>query len=394
MSDPIRFGIIGYGLAAGAVVGPLTKDGSFKVVACADTDPISRGRFTERFGGPAFESAAELFDRVRLDAVYIATPTKLHEEHVHLAFDHGTHVLVEKPIATTLEAAERMIEDARRAGRVLMVDHKRSADRDVLGMWQLTKDGNLGRVRAVHCWRYTDWFYKARGADERDPRVAGVVLRQGAHEFDILRMLCPTSPIQMRGWTGDFDPERPGEGAYHAWLECADGTIVSSIHSGYDHFRSDEFTGGLLPPEVIGSSRRNLEGTSAEEEHLLKRTVGHPRAEGGSGVFSFTLMSCDGGDLRPAPGGGVLIYDETGRHEVRAKGPTGTDVTIGELRDAIVDGAAPLHDGSWGLACLELCLGVRESAVTGAEVKLLRQGTVSREVAERVIGDRELEAIG
>ncbi|MGH9028930.1 MAG: Gfo/Idh/MocA family protein, partial [Acidimicrobiales bacterium] len=179
---PVRLGIIGFGLATGQVVGPLTTGDRFEVVACGDPDPLSRSRFTERFGAPAFESAEQLFDGAELDAVYIATPTKLHEQLTEMAFSRGIHVLVEKPVATTMDAAERMIAAAQSAGRVFMVNHKHSADRDVLGMWQLTKDGGLGRVRAVHRWHYSDWFYRARGEDERDPEVGGVVLRQGAHE--------------------------------------------------------------------------------------------------------------------------------------------------------------------------------------------------------------------
>jgi phthalate 4,5-cis-dihydrodiol dehydrogenase len=246
-------------------------------------------------------------------------------------------------------------------------------------------------VRAVNRWQYSAWFYRTRAEDEREPSVGGIVLRQGAHEFDCLRMLLPSPPVRIHGWTGDYDANRPGEGAYYAWLECADGTIASSIHNGYDHFLSDEFTVGLLPSEVIGSNHRGLTGLSAEEEHLLKRTVGHARPEAlQSRVFGFTLMSCEGADLRPSMGGGVYVYDERGRREFRASGQTGTSVIIQELYDAVTTGATALHDGSWGLAVLECCLGIRESAATHGDVELTRQGSVPRAVAQGILGDREM----
>jgi len=393
MTEKVRLGIIGFGLATGPVVGPVEK-GGFEVVGCADPDPITRGRFVERFSAPTYESAEELFASVQMDAVYIATPTRLHESLTLMAFEHGANVLVEKPITTSLDAAERMINAAQQAGRVLMVNHKRSADRDVIGMWELTKNGNLGKVRSVERWHFSDWFYRARAEDERDPEGGGVVLRQGAHEFDILRLLVPVAPVQMHAWIGnDFDPNRPGEGAYQAWLECGDGALVTSIYNGYDRFQSEEFTTGLLDANDIGVSRRRLanEASTPEAEHLFKREVGHPRAASfTSGVYGFTLMNCDGGDLRPSPGGGVYVYDETGRHEVFAQGPTGTEVIIDELYRAVALGEAPLHDGMWGLACLELCLGVRESAASGGFVKLTRQGAVDPAAAQRVFGDREL----
>ena len=393
MGSKVKLGIIGFGLATSAVVGPLTEGERYEVVACADPDPLSRERFVARYGSVAYESAEELFDKAALDAVYIATPTRLHEALTQMAFDHGVHVLVEKPISTSLDAAERMVAAAEAAGLVLMVNHKHSADRDVLGMWQLTRSGQLGRVRAVHRWHYTDWFYRSRADDERDPSVGGVVLRQGAHEFDMLRMLVPSVATSLRGWTGDWDASRPGEGAFHAFVECEDGTVISTIHSGYDRFRTEEFLLGPIDPEITGSSRRNLAGTSAEEEHLLKRTVGHPKPEGAeTGVYGMTLMSCDGGDLRTSPGGGVWLYDDSGRHELKASGPSGTEVIVGELYDAITSGVAPLHDGSWGLAVLELCLAIRESQSVGGEVKLHRQRAVDWSSADRVIGERVMSA--
>ncbi|MBO0691833.1 MAG: Gfo/Idh/MocA family oxidoreductase [Acidimicrobiaceae bacterium] len=394
MSPPVRLGIIGFGLATGPVVGPLTTGGRFDIVGCADPDPLSRDRFTGRFSKPAFEAAPDLLENVQLDAVYIATPTRLHEELACLSFDHGIHVLVEKPIAPSLAAAEGMIAAASRAGLTLMVNHKRSADRDILGMWQLSKNDTLGKVRAVHRWQFSDWFYRARAEDERDPEAGGVVLRQGAHEFDVLRLLLPSTPVRLRGITGDYDGARPGEGAYYAWIECQDGTLATSIHNGYDHFRSDEFTTGLVDPAVFGASRRLLaaEAPDAEAEHNLKREVGHPRPPAlNSGIFGFTLMNCDSGDLRPAPGGGVWVYDETGRHGLIADGPTGTEVLVDELYRAVVDGQSPLHDGSWGLACLELCLAIRESQQTGAAVELTHQGKLDPQTVQETFGERRME---
>ncbi len=396
MPAPVRLGIIGYGLATGPVVGPLEAGGRYEVVACADPDPLSRERFIERFGVSACLSAEELFDKAALDAVYIATPTRLHEPLTQLAFGNGIHVLVEKPIATSLDAAERMIAAAADAGLVLMVNHKHSADRDVLGMWQLTKAGGLGRVRAVHRWHFSDWFYRARAEDERDPAGGGVVLRQGAHEFDMLRLLLPSSPVRLTGSTGDYDPDRPGEGAYHAFIECEDGTVVTSIYNGYDHFQSEEFTSGLLDPMDLGVARRRLAGEApdARAEHDLKRNFGHPRPAGfTSGVYGFTLMNCDGGDLRPAPGGGVLLYDERGRRGLLAEGPTGTEVIVDELYHAITDKSPALHDGSWGIACLELCLAVRASAEGGGAVPLRHQGNVDPVLASRVLGERTMSEL-
>jgi phthalate 4,5-cis-dihydrodiol dehydrogenase len=396
VTAPVRLAIVGFGLATNQVVAPLAAGGRFEVVGCGDPDPLSRERFEAQFGAPSFETMERLLGTTRPAAVYIATPTRLHEEMVLTAIEHGCHVLVEKPIALSLDAAERMVEAARRAGVVLMVNHKRSVDRNVIGMRQLIDDGRLGRVRAVHRWHFSDWFYRARAGEERDPAVGGAVLRQGAHEFDIMRLLLPSPPVRLRGTTGDHDSGRPGEGAFHAWVECADGTVATAIHNGYDHFQSEELTSGLLPADELGVSRRKLSARAPTDaaEHLLKREDGHPRTAGyTSKVFGFTLVNGDEGDVRPAAGGGVWLYDEQGRHGLLADGPAGTEVLVSELHRAITAGAPPLHDGAWGLAVLELCLAVRASAASGESVELRHQTGPDPDAVQLTLGERALTAL-
>lgn len=61
---------------------------------------------------------------------------------------------------------------------------------------------------------------------------------------------------------------------------------------------------------------------------------------------------------------------------------------VDEFHKAVVEGQRPIHDGAWGLACLELCLAVRASAASGDAVELTRQGYVDPSAVERVIGRR------
>lgn len=377
MTTEIRIGIIGFGLAVAPVVKSLLAHGSFRVVACVDPDPLARSRFVERVGGTAYESAPGMLEAARPDVVYIATPTRTHEELTLLAFASGAHVLVEKPIATDMVAACRMIAAAEAAGRTLMVNHKRSADREVLAMRAAIRSGTIGSPRLTNRWYGTNWMFRPRAEEERDPEFGGVVLRQGAHEFDILRALLVSPPTRVRGWVGDLMPERPGEGAYYAWIECADGTAATSVYNGYDRFLTDELTTGLLPPMTIGASQRELAQNTAAglDEYELKRTVGHPRdSKLIQDMYGFSFAMCEKGDVRTAPGGSAWLYGRDGRRDVTVDGPAGTDFIIDELYRAVVKDEQPAHDGSWGLACLELCTAVRDAASTGDFVPLQHQG--------------------
>jgi phthalate 4,5-cis-dihydrodiol dehydrogenase len=372
----VRIAVVGYGLAVEPVVKSLLAHDGFEIVACVDPDPLARQKFSATVGGESFETMTAMLDRSRPDVVYIATPTRTHEELTLLALARGAHVLVEKPIALDLGEAERMIAAARDHGRVLMVNHKRSADREILAMRAAIRSGMVGTPRLVNRWYATNWMFRPRADEERDPDFGGVVLRQGAHEFDILRGLLPSPPRRLRAWVGDLMPDRPGEGAYYAWIECEDGSTASSVYNGYDRFLTDELTTGPLPADTIGASARQLADSAAAglDEYELKRTVGHPRAgELIQDMYGFTFAMCDSGDVRTTTGRSAWVYGADGRTRVTVDGPAGTDFVIDELHRALTTGAAPAHDGMWGLACLELCAAVREASRSGEFVTLAHQ---------------------
>jgi phthalate 4,5-cis-dihydrodiol dehydrogenase len=295
-------------------------------------------------------------------------------------------VLVEKPIAPSLEAGRRMVNEAERRGGLLMVCHKRSVDRPILAMWRMINSGELGRVCFVHRWHFSDWHYRPRLAGELSPPAGGAVLRQGSHEFDIIRLLAGGSARELLGFTGDRDPGRPGEGSYLATVAFDRGVVATSIYSGYDFFRSDELTFGLLDASAVGAARRNLDVASdrgsTEAEQKRERSAGAR----GEGVYGFTLVGCEGGDLRAAPGGGIFVYESAGRRRMEVAGPAGGRFIAEELRQAVTEGHRPLHDGWWGLANLELCLAVRESARQGGPVALTEQRALSAEPLERITG--------
>lgn len=393
-NPPLRLGLIGFGDASRIVLESLKRSERFTLVGAADTDPVVRDRFVERYQLPTYASIDELFDRHDLDAAYVATPTRYHEPMAIQALERGIHVLCEKPMATTLESAQRMLAAAERSSCVLLEDHKRSVDRQVVTMWQLIQDGEIGELRSLTRWHANDWFYRPRAEDERDPSQGGVVLRQGAHEFDIIRLLAGSRPVSVRGWTGDFDDSRPGEGAYHAWVDFEDGKLAMSTFNGYDHFSSDELTYGLGKTDEVGARmRRSRALASGTDEGELKRRV--PTFAGGQRqgerAFGFTVASGTDGDLRYAGDGDVWSYSEAGRRRYRIDGPAYTDFIVDEFARAISDGQTPIHDGRWGLSVLEMCLAVRVSAESGQPVALSHQHHVAPDTVRALIGQRQLE---
>lgn len=97
------------------------------------------------YGVPAFAGADALLDAVRCDAVAVATPDHLHAAPVLSALRAGAHVLVEKPLATTLDDAHAMIAEASSRGLVLQVNYSQRGVAEYVWMKEQVEAGVIGR---------------------------------------------------------------------------------------------------------------------------------------------------------------------------------------------------------------------------------------------------------
>jgi phthalate 4,5-cis-dihydrodiol dehydrogenase len=239
----------------------------------------------------------------------------------------------------------------------------------------------------INALNFTDFLYRPRRPEELDTvRGGGVVFSQAAHQVDIVRLLAGARATSVRAFTGNWDAARNTEGAYAAQIRFEDGCFASLTYSGYAHFDTDEFMGwwGELGQgrnaSAYGRARLNLRGaTSAADEIAMKnaraygpsgRDAFHVAGEPAHNHFGFVVVSCERADLRPLPRE-VLIYGDDVRHRDELPPPAIPRAeVVDELYAAVMSGTEPLHSGEWGLATLEICLAILESARNGSEVKL------------------------
>ena len=121
MSDVMRFGLIGAGAIGKIRADAIAKSPVCELVAVADLD---EGRARAAAPGARYYSDAnDLIAANDVDAIIISTPPPLHEPLAVAAAKAGKHVLVEKPMAATPDACERMIAAARQAGTLLTVGY-------------------------------------------------------------------------------------------------------------------------------------------------------------------------------------------------------------------------------------------------------------------------------
>jgi phthalate 4,5-cis-dihydrodiol dehydrogenase len=378
---PLRLGVAGLGRAFSVMLPTFTRHPAVRLVAAADTRAEARKRFADEFSAKAYDTVAALCADPAVDAVYVATPHQFHREHATQAARAGKHLLIEKPMALTIEDCTAITEAARRAGVHVVVGHSHSFDAPVRHLRKLVESGAFGQVRMISALNYTDYLYRPRRPEELDTsKGGGAVFNQAAHQVDVVRLIAGAPVRSVRALTGSWDAKRPTEGAYATLLTFANGAFASLAYSGYGHFDSDEFEGwigemGQTKTPYPGRAGPRFKTLDDETAYKNSRNYGGAdfRPTGDAAAhqhFGTLLVSCDRADLRPVPNG-VMIY-EGGSARLDAIPSPGVPraEVIDELYDAVVHGKAPLHDSAWGMATVEVLLAMLQSARDGRDVGL------------------------
>ena len=168
----LRIGVIGVGVGATEILPAMDSMPEIELAACADINAEVRARFAARYtSAKTYATAEELCNDPTIEAVWVSSPNRFHAEHSVLALNHGKHVVVEKPMALTLEQAEAMCEAADRNGVHLLAGHTRAFTLPIRAMRRIIQSGKLGAVQAIHVLAYSDWMLRPRTADELDVKI-------------------------------------------------------------------------------------------------------------------------------------------------------------------------------------------------------------------------------
>ena len=382
----LRIGAAGLGRAFSIMI-PTFRDPRVMLVAAADPRAEARRRFAKDFGGKAYDTVEELCADPGVEVVYVATPHQLHARHAILAARNGKHVLVEKPMALTLDDCTAMVAAARSAGVFLIVGHSHSFDAPILRTRALIASDEYGAVRMIHALNYTDFLCRPRRPEELDTaQGGGAVFNQAAHQVDIVRFIGGGRVKSVRAATGAWDATRPTEGSYSALLTFEDGAFASLTYGGYGHFDSDEFSGwiGEMGQQKQPYVRKPQNFANAAAEAALKNARNYGAANWRESTeqltthqhFGTVIVSCERADLRPMPNG-VMIYQNGAAQLDPLPPPTIPRVeVIDELYAAVAEGRPPLRDGAWAMATLEVCLAMLQSARAGQDVAMRHQVAV------------------
>ncbi|MEE9147754.1 MAG: Gfo/Idh/MocA family oxidoreductase [Candidatus Tectomicrobia bacterium] len=393
-SPTLNFGIVGLGGGASDMIPAFVQHPHINITAAADVDAGQLEKFRREFHGETYRSAEALCTSQNVDVVYIATPNQFHTAHALSALERHKHVLVEKPMCLRLEDADTMIQAAERNGVQLAVNVKHSFEPRIQKVRDLVRSGELGKLRMINYWYYSDWLYRPRTTEELNPALGGgVTWRQGPHQFDILRTIGGGLVRSVRAMTGLWDETRPVVGCHAAYLEFEDGVAATAVYTGYDHFHSRELTFGAAEGVTTenaskhAQARRRLRqvGTKDAEVALkqAQRYGGSSRlaqaAGGTTGRSSLwvlggpLIISFQHGDVRLTPNG-LMVYGDEEQWEIPVRtDEDGRHGIVRQVYDALVNDRPPLADGHWGKATLEVLLAVLASGQERKEVFLSHQ---------------------
>lgn len=389
LKRPVRIGVVGLGRAFTLMLPTFVRHPAIKLVACVDPRTEARECFVRDFGGRAYESMEHIAADPEIEALYLASPHQFHVEQVQIAARSRKHVLVEKPMALRLEDCRSMIAAADAAGIYLIVGHSHSFDQPYLATRALIDSGEFGEVKMVQAINYTDYLYRPRRPEELvTAQGGGAVFSQAPHQVEIVRLLAGGEVSTVRAVTGIWDPHRPTEGAYTAFLTFANGVAACLTYNGYGHFDSDELNGWIgemgqtRDPRSYGSARKLLRTIrTVADEIALKEARAYGNTVTASSAreatlpvgynhFGMVLVSCEHGTLRPTPTG-IDIYGDEAKCVMDLPSPAvPRHEVIDELVAAVLEGKPPLHSGRWGMATLEVCLAMLRSSTENREVRI------------------------
>ena len=389
VDSPLRLGVAGLGRAFLLMAPGLVQNPKIRLLAAADLRAEARARFAEDFSARAYGSIEELCADDNIEAIYIATPHQFHAEHVKIAARRGKHVLVEKPMAHSLDECRAMIGETGRAGVQMVIGHSHSFDLPIQRTRELISSGDFGDLRMITAVNFTDFLYRPRRPEElQTAGGGGVIFNQAPHHVDVVRLLASSRVISVRAITGAWDHKRPTEGAYTCLLGFESGAFASLTYNGYAHFDTDEFMGWVaesgLPKDsnAYGAARALLKEVDSPGQELALKQARNYGAQGEflsqaaynrlHQHFGFLLVSCARADLRPMPGGIAIYGDEARRFDPLPPPATPRAEVLDEFHAAVVKGAPALHDGAWGLATMETCLAILQSAREQRDVRLNR----------------------
>ncbi|QDT17160.1 Gfo/Idh/MocA family protein [Alienimonas californiensis] len=363
MSAPLRTALVGCGKIGRTHALALTRLPESQFVGCCDADAARSAAFAAEFGGTAHASVDDLLRSARPEALLIATPHPLHAAPAVAALEAGVHVLVEKPLAATVEDCDAMLDAADRGGATLGVVSQRRYYEPVVRMRRAIDAGKIGRpvlgLFLMYSWRDPAYYrsdpWRGRWATKDGAgEGGGVLVNQSPHQLDLLQWFLG-EPEEVTGYWANLN---------HPTVEVEDSAVAAL-----------RFRGGGLGSILTSLSQDpgiytkvHVHGSNGASVGVQTDT-GASFVAGVSGIADPPLndvwtIAGEQGELeafRRQDAAAFAAVDGTTHYH---------ELNIADFLRAVRDGAQPPVTGAEGRTVVAMFQAIYESNRTGRSVRL------------------------
>lgn len=340
MTTEIGFGVVGCGLIGKVQAEAITSIPGARLVAVCARDEKRTAEFAAKFGATGYTNYDQFLRHPGLQIVNICTPSGLHAEQGIAAAQAGKHVLVEKPIETTLEKADALIEACDRSGVKLGVIFQSRFLPAVQKIKHAIDEGKLGRLMLGDA--YVKWYRAPEYyADSWHGTLAldggGALINQAIHTVDLLRWMM-----------GPVDVAFAMKGALRYPHIEAEDTLVANLRFQNGALGVIEATTSAKP-----GFKRRLEISGERGTVILDGdAISVWEIDGESEEANESEQITDG-SANPA-----AISNEGHRRQIE------------DMMRAVIEDRAPMIDGREGRKSLEVVVALYESATSGQAIRI------------------------
>jgi len=274
MSDVLSVGVIGAGGIAQSHMRAIEENDNIRLAAAMDVDAGRAEAAAQKYGARAYTSVEELLNDPEVEGVHVCTPHSFHGEQVVAAAKAGKHVIVEKPMALTVQECDDMIRASEAAGKVLMVGQVMRYYPVNRMIRKLIAEGEIGTVG--HLLRRRISYFDTTKPDSHYPRwyldleIGGICVLYcfGPHEYDILPwyLNSPVKEVFAKG-TESTELYKGQKDSYTAVMTHENGAVSVLSQSVVSHSSAhDQYIIGSKGSMMLAGQKLMLNGKEVQIE--------------------------------------------------------------------------------------------------------------------------------
>ena len=233
--NKLRVGIIGLGEIAKSHCSAIAELDSVEVVAVADFFEDKQRQYMDQYNiAKGYSTHTELLEDPEVDAVAITLGHQLHHRLTVDACNAGKHVLVEKPMAISLEQCDQMIQAADNNNVKLMIGLTQHFYGTSLKAKEILDSGQLGPVITAISYMSKNWNYKGRRPQYRSRYLGGGMwLTNGVHVVDRLTWVMASQAVSVSAAVGARAHYQAGDDSATAFIRYKNGLAGIAVAVGY-----------------------------------------------------------------------------------------------------------------------------------------------------------------